>query len=293
MNTTAHTEHSAKPDKPDKPWLVFTDLDGTLLDHYNYGFAKAVPMLTALKQHQIPLIIATSKTFAEVDPLRTQLRNSFPFIVENGAGIYLPLSFLPEEKLHQFSGVTLHQGYWRLALSQPRAYWQTLLAQAAKDFHGLFASFTQLGTAGIARATGLSNLDAKLANEREFSEPVLWLGDESRKSQFIVHMTALGANVLEGGRFLHITGNANKGRAMQWVADAFAMKENHPFTTLAAGDGKNDLPMLEQADHALVMRSPVNPTLSLNREHGYIVSPCAGPLGWAKGINHFLQLGVS
>ncbi|AFU98218.1 HAD-IIB family hydrolase [Simiduia agarivorans] len=290
MNTTGLTEHSAKSHKH---WLVFTDLDGTLLDHFNYSFAKAVPMLAALRQHDIPLIIATSKTFAEVQPLRSQLRNGYPFIVENGAGIYLPLSFLPEEQLHQFSGVALHQGYWRLALSQPRAYWQTLLTQAAKDFHGLFASFTQLGTEGIARATGLSHQDARLANEREFSEPVLWLGDDNRKSQFIVHMTALGANVLEGGRFLHITGNSNKGRAMQWVADAFALRDGHRFTTLAAGDGKNDVPMLELADAALVMRSPVNPTLCLNRSHGYIESPCAGPLGWAKGINHFLQLGVS
>lgn len=290
MNTTVHSEHSAELHKH---WLVFTDLDGTLLDHYNYGFAKAVPMLSALRQHDIPLIIATSKTFAEVQPLRTQLRNSYPFIVENGAGIYVPLSFLPEEQIHQFSGVTLHQGYWRLALSQPRAYWQTLLSQSAKDFHGLYASFTQLGTAGITRATGLSNQDAKLANEREFSEPLLWLGDDARKSQFIVHMTALGANVLEGGRFLHITGNSNKGRAMQWVADAFTLRDGHGFTTLAAGDGKNDLPMLELADYALVMRSPVNPTLSLNRTQGFIESHCPGPQGWAKGINHFLQLGVS
>ena len=46
--------------------MIFTDLDGTLLDHYNYDFSPAQPMLSWLAEQNIPVIPATSKTFAEL-----------------------------------------------------------------------------------------------------------------------------------------------------------------------------------------------------------------------------------
>ena len=47
--------------------LVFTDLDGTLLDHHDYSYDAALPTLRRLKKANIPLIFNTSKTAAEVE----------------------------------------------------------------------------------------------------------------------------------------------------------------------------------------------------------------------------------
>src|SRR5690606_41324218 len=55
-----------------KRYLVFTDLDGTLLNHQNYSFAPAKEALALLKYRSIPLIIATSKTFSEVVVLQKE-----------------------------------------------------------------------------------------------------------------------------------------------------------------------------------------------------------------------------
>jgi mannosyl-3-phosphoglycerate phosphatase len=41
-----------------KKIVVFTDLDGTLLDYYTYSFEKAMPALQLLKEREIPLIIS-------------------------------------------------------------------------------------------------------------------------------------------------------------------------------------------------------------------------------------------
>ncbi|WP_257294501.1 hypothetical protein [Endozoicomonas sp. YOMI1] len=46
--------------------LVFTDLDGSLLDHNHYGWAAARPALELLSEREIPVIFNTSKTFKEV-----------------------------------------------------------------------------------------------------------------------------------------------------------------------------------------------------------------------------------
>ena len=44
-----------------KRWLVFTDLDGTLLDE-DYGWAAARPAVEALQAASIPIILNSSKT---------------------------------------------------------------------------------------------------------------------------------------------------------------------------------------------------------------------------------------
>ena len=70
--------------------IIFTDLDGTLLDHTTYSFEAAIPMLALIKRHNIPLIIVTSKTKDEVLRIQKHLDLRAPFIVENGAGIFIP-----------------------------------------------------------------------------------------------------------------------------------------------------------------------------------------------------------
>ncbi|BFM12410.1 mannosyl-3-phosphoglycerate phosphatase-related protein [Simiduia litorea] len=271
-------------------WLIFTDLDGTLLDHHTYSFSAAHDQINRLNQLEIPLICCTSKTFAEVIPLRSQLKNRHPFIVENGAAVYLPLSFLPERALQAIGGAQLHQGFWRFGLTENRAHWLQCLAQLGDRFKGLYSTFTALGPQGIADATGLSLEQAAQANQREFSEPLLWLGDELSKIAFTQEMNQLGATIVEGGRFLHIVGDSNKGKAMLWLQQIFTSKARHSFRTIAAGDGKNDVPMLELADYALVIQSSTNPTLKLTRTERVFYSEHTGPKGWANGIQTILSM---
>src|SRR4030042_950735 len=77
--------------------LVFTDLDGTLLDHRTYSFEPARPALRIMRESDIPLIICTSKTRAEVQEIRAALGNIDPFIVENGGAIFVPEGYFSVE----------------------------------------------------------------------------------------------------------------------------------------------------------------------------------------------------
>ena len=54
-------------------FVIFTDLDGTLLDHASYSYAPAEPALALLHKLEIPLILASSKTAFEIAPLREEL----------------------------------------------------------------------------------------------------------------------------------------------------------------------------------------------------------------------------
>ena len=68
--------------------IIFTDLDGTLLNHHDYSFEEAREAIEYIKKSSIPLIIVTSKTFSEVRVLQEKLGITCPFIVENGSAVY-------------------------------------------------------------------------------------------------------------------------------------------------------------------------------------------------------------
>lgn len=69
--------------------IIFTDLDGTLLDS-RYSFRKALPAIKLIKEKNIPLILCSSKTRSEIELWRKKLNNNHPFISENGGGIFIP-----------------------------------------------------------------------------------------------------------------------------------------------------------------------------------------------------------
>ena len=71
-------------------FVIFTDLDGTLLDHHTYSYDAARPALERLRKSEIPLIMVSSKTRIEIEVLRTEIGNREPFIPENGGAIFIP-----------------------------------------------------------------------------------------------------------------------------------------------------------------------------------------------------------
>ncbi|SUH65795.1 mannosyl-3-phosphoglycerate phosphatase [Salmonella enterica subsp. enterica serovar Madelia] len=55
------------------PLLIFTDLDGTLLNSHTFEWQPAAPWLTRLHESGVPVILCSSKTAAEMLQLQTTL----------------------------------------------------------------------------------------------------------------------------------------------------------------------------------------------------------------------------
>ena len=267
-------------------YLVFTDLDGSLLDHRSYSYAQALPQLLKLEAMGVPIIFVSSKTGAEIMQLRQEMSNTHPFIVENGAAVLIPEHYFsarpPESRLVD--------GYWVYEMSEPRTRWLELLASLEGEYPDEFDYFYQVGPAGIVAMTGLTLTQAERANLRQYSEPVRWLGSEDRKSHFVRRLLEFGASVQTGGRFMSVSGEHDKGSALSWLRDLY--KNASPYAgifDLAIGDSNNDRAMLEVAESALLIRSPVHDFPILQRgARGVIHSEAMGPAGWAEGVEKWL-----
>lgn len=109
---------------------IFTDLDGTFLDHDTYSFAVAVPTLGIVEQKQIPLVFCSSKTRTEILRWRERLGNHDPFISENGGGIFVPTSSFAKDDIRSvWPRAEMIDTYFVLVLGKPH----TTLRKTMKD----------------------------------------------------------------------------------------------------------------------------------------------------------------
>lgn len=265
-------------------WLVFTDMDGSLLDHDNYQFEAARPCLKKLAQAGIPVIANTSKTRAELVAIRQDMDNHHPFISENGAAVYIPLGYFPEQP----ADTQTVAEYWVKTFSAPRGYWLELLQTLTEEFGSEFRSFSAAGIKGIVEMTGLSEPQAALAAAREFSEPVQWTGSDARYQAFFSALELRGCHPVKGGRFIHLCGDFDKSSAMLWLQEEYRQQRSKPQQSLAIGDGENDVAMLEAADFALLIRSPAHAMPALSHRHTCIRSTLYGPEAWAYEVNKLI-----
>ncbi|MCM2679260.1 HAD-IIB family hydrolase [Echinimonas agarilytica] len=267
--------------------LIFTDLDGTLLDHYSYSFEAAKTTLAYCSEQRIPVIANTSKTCAELIHIRKEINNSCPFIVENGAAIYLPKKLFPTAP----EGCIDDGALWQFSFSKNRQHWVDLLHHLKPRFQSLYTSFSNISIEDISQLTGLNLKQAERASQRQFGEPVLWHGNREDKALFVEAIEQLGGHVLQGGRFLHVGGSANKGTAMQWLKNIYTQQSPEiAFETIALGDSDNDIDMLESADHAVVIASPIHDPLALKRTKNTIFTQSFGPIGWAESLSELLNI---
>ncbi len=62
--------------------IIFTDLDGILIDRDTYSFEPALPARSFIKQKAVPLVLTSSKTMAEIEFYQKQLSLSYPMVTK-------------------------------------------------------------------------------------------------------------------------------------------------------------------------------------------------------------------
>lgn len=245
--------------------VVFTDLDGTLLDHQTYAYTAAQPALEALKLRHIPLVLASSKTAAEIATLHSQLDlGATPAIVENGAGIYTPcvdpvsMDVTPYQRIRK------------------------ILDQLEAHLCRHFVGFSDMSVAQIAQISGLPEKLAKSAKQRVFSEPGIWQGSSDALNLFIAALEMHNIAVKQGGRFLTLSFGATKADQMQAISDRL-----NAHMSVALGDAPNDIEMLERADRSIIVRNDHGVPIPFlpGEATGHIIrTTYPGPKGWNRAV---------
>ncbi|MDD5240537.1 MAG: HAD-IIB family hydrolase [Sulfuricella sp.] len=261
--------------------VIFTDLDGTLLDPVKYSFNDALLALNLIQARSIPLVLCSSKTRTEIVSCRQRMRNNHPFISENGGGIFIPQGYFsaPVEG-EVISGCHL------IALGTPyteiRHHFESLREQTGARVRG-FADMTAIEVAAL---TGLSCDDAALAKQRDFDEPFIF--DGATDLRFLQAIEAAGLCWTQG-RIFHLMGRHDKGRAVN-ILTALYKQEYGVVASIGLGDSLNDLPLLQAVDRPVLVRHEDGSFDSRIDIAGLMRTQKPGPWGWNDAVLQLLTV---
>ena len=256
--------------------IVVSDLDGTLLDHDTYSFSAAAEALAKLEEYGVPLVLSSSKTAAEMLSIRASLDNHQPFIVENGAGIYVPVK-----------GVREH--FTKIRFGMNRADVLNVVHELRKDKGYKFTGFADMTVEELMECTGLDFEQASRAMQRDYTEPVLWRDSDERFAEFKASLGHFHISTVKGGRFIHLGSETDKGAALNWLKQHLAQEQGtEEPAVIALGDSENDKTMLEAADYAVLVKGSRNEMPRINHPN-LITTEETGPAGWNLAILSLLH----
>lgn len=275
--------------------VIFTDLDGTLLDT-DYSFDDAIPALNMIRKKSVPLIICSSKTRAEVEHYRIRLDNDAPFITENGAGIFVPHDYFGPEPWPALSSAQTGNGpccrlvdeagyhVIKLGADYPKLR-RALKTLRSEGFQ--VRGFGDMTAREISDLTGLDLPEAEMARSREFDEPFLFQGDELSRKALEESIHRQGFNLTQG-EILHITGQNDKGKATGVIMNIFEQCGTRPIS-IALGDSPNDLEMLRHVTYPVQVQKKDGSYDERIQVDGLIKAGGIGPKGWSKAVISLLE----
>ena len=265
--------------------VLYTDLDGTLLDLYNYSCEVALPALATLKRRKIPVVFCTAKTLAENEYYREELGIRDPFIVENGGAIFIPQGYFSfdfdyTKEMKHYYVIEFGARYEEL-----RAALDAIRAETGFKIKG----FGDMTAEEVAKDANLSIEKAKLAKDKAYNESFIFDEPKEKEKILFEKIQEKGFSLTHGGRYYNIHGrDADKGKAVKVLTELFRREYGaEAVKTVGIGDSRNDIAMLEAVDQPAVVRRKDGTWLELPLKNLYKARG-EGPEGWVEVVNKFV-----
>jgi mannosyl-3-phosphoglycerate phosphatase len=264
--------------------VIFTDLDGTLLDRITYSYDKALPTVKHLLKKSIPVIFCSSKTRAEQEVYRHDFGLFHPFVVENGGAIFIPEGYFS----FKFDYHIVKDGYQIIELGISYREVRMILEQVRAKTRINFRGFGDMTVQEIADDAGLSLQAARRAKKREYAETIRLEGSRAQINTTLNLITEAGLNYARGGQYYDVMGPNDKGKAVEILVKLFYKKLGH-LKTVGIGDSPNDLPMLLAVDIPILVQKSEGIweelyIPGLHRVEG------VGPEGWVDAVEEVMHI---
>lgn len=267
-----------------KKIIVFTDLDGTLLQHHDYDWKAAQSAISLLESNQFPLIYNSSKTYAEIKAFSKITNNKHPFICENGSAIAIPKGYFNQDDTDvcDYQIIFFGKEYKEII---------SILNNIRHSHSFKFEGFNDMGVDGIVKATNLSAEQAEAASQRVATEPIQWNDSPTALTEFKQLLKSQGLILQRGGRFYHVMSPVDKADAIRWLVEKYKQYEpDTEWLTVGLGDSQNDVKMLELVNIPVLISNPDSqPPIFNNRLENLMQPKSPGPAGWNQAVQSIIQ----
>ena len=136
-------------------FLIFSDLDGTFLNHNTYSYGTLKNYINNLDL-EFELIFVTSKTFEEILEIQNKLNINHPFIAENGACIFFPPGYLKHTRNTQ-ENFFIHNNHYCYKMSNLKSEDLINIFSDLKKIYK-FCFYSELSNESLCKLTKLKSI---------------------------------------------------------------------------------------------------------------------------------------
>ena len=268
--------------------LIFSALEGALVDPRTESFAEAEDALSELDRRKIVYVLLTRRTREQIDPIRRKLGHNHPFVTENGGGIFFPDGYFSLK----IPGAVRTARYLSIAQGKPYAEVCEALDDIAEECSVGVAGFHHMSAREIAENTGQRPRDAELARAREFDEPFYFTSaDDEAIARFIAAARERGFDTRRGAQFWHFSSKCDPARAVRTLASLFREATHIKLRLVGIGGAQEDLPWLRALDQAILLpnsaggdQNPELPQPTAGSTKRVTMGDAPGPAGWSQAV---------
>ncbi len=261
--------------------VIITDLDGCLLDPATYDYKEALETINMLQKMGVPIVFCSTKTRVEQEYFRNKLGIWDPFIVEDGAAIFIPKNYFTLNKNEQIKTVN---SYYVIEYGLRTREILRKINDLISSYKDSIRFLDKMSIEEIMAVTGLPRDQAGLARIRDYSL-VFYPLNRHKVNEFIERIKARGLRVVTGGGLLYtITGDHDKGVATNKIIELYRRLYGEVIF-IGIGDSPIDVPMLKAVDIPVILGPRIDPIkYGLIDNENLIIVDRRGPIGWSKAL---------
>lgn len=261
--------------------IVFTDIDGTLIDMYSGKFRGTDLLVRKLINVGIPVILCSAKTRSEQEYIRARLGLTDPFIIENGGAVVIPDGYFDDIEMIPH---TRKNGDYLIEIGGHSRDVKERLTSIRDELRINFKGTSDMNLNELSKRLNMPLSYAKRMSMREYGETILEI-DLSDLNMLIKACKEKGLKVIHGGRYIDITLGNDKGRATQTLMDLFKRKYlPRLIMFIGLGDSENDYPMLKLMNKPILVQR-TDGSWCDSKIKNIIKSTGIGPQGWKNSFN--------
>ena len=247
--------------------VLFTDLDGTLLDAEGSLGPAPAEVVARLRSRGVPIVPLTSKTEIEVRALLPVLAAGGVGVFENGAGLVTP------------------RGVEVFPSAVPVTLLRQILAEVARRRGIRIVPLDEMADESLAALTGLRGAALTQARARVWDLP--FLAPDGEDDVLEKELEGIrSVQLVRGGAFWHLSGRHDKADAVPRIRELFG----RPGPTVGLGDAPNDRRFLSAVEIPVVVPRAGGPDARLvSAIPGARVAPEPGGAGWAAAVSALLD----
>jgi mannosyl-3-phosphoglycerate phosphatase len=206
--------------------------------------------LAEIERRNIPLVLLTRGTRAQLEILRRKIGHAHPFVSEGGGGLFLPDGYFAL----RLEGARRAARYLCVPFGRTSQEAGAAVEDIAEQAGAEVVRYADMNAREISRNAGMSEREAEASREREFSDRFFFAGNtDFAAPSFEKIATEQNWQIRHCKPFWELYSGNDEGKAVRYVMRLYREALRSRLRSVAIGASFEDLSLLAASDQAFIL----------------------------------------